>query len=63
MHDDVIHYPSLSSPSINRFSIFKDVGGGGYSRVGWDDNNKTESHHYSFSALKNELLKTAINLS
>ena len=62
MHDDVIHYPSLSSPSINRFSIFKDVGGG-YSRVGWDDNNKTESHHYSFSALKNELLKTAINLS
>ena len=27
MHDDVIHYPSLSSPSINRFSIFKDVGG------------------------------------
>ena len=37
--------------------------GEGYSRVGWDDNNKTESHHYSFSALKNELLKTAINLS
>lgn len=28
MHDDVIHYPSLSSLSINRFSIFKDVGGG-----------------------------------
>ena len=27
MHDDVIHYPYLSSPSINRFSIFKDVGG------------------------------------
>lgn len=29
MHDGVIHYPYLSSPSINRFSIFKDVGGGG----------------------------------
>ena len=29
MHDDVIHYPSLSSLSINRFSIFKDVEGGG----------------------------------
>ena len=64
MHDDIIYYPSLSSLSINRFSIFKDVeGGGGYSRVGWDDNNKTKSHHYSFSALKNELLKTAIKLS
>jgi len=37
--------------------------GEGDSRVGWDDNNKTKSHHYSFSALKNELLKTAINLS
>ena len=43
MHDDVIHHLSLSSLLINRFSIFKDVGGGGYSRVGWDDNNKTES--------------------
>ena len=62
MHDDIIYYPSLSSLSINRFSIFKDVEGG-YSRVGWDDNNKTKSNHYSFSALKNELLKTAINLS
>ena len=28
MHDGVIHYPYLSSPSINRFSIFKGGGGG-----------------------------------
>ena len=34
MHDEVIHYPSLSSPSINRFSIFKDVGGGGVLKGG-----------------------------
>ena len=34
MHDEVIHYPSLSSPSINRFSIFKDVGGGGLLKGG-----------------------------
>ena len=34
MHDDVIHHLSLSSLLINRFSIFKDVGGGGVLKGG-----------------------------
>ena len=62
MHDDVIHHLSLSSLLINRFSIFKDVGGGG--TQGWGGMITTRlNHSHSFSALKNELLKTAINLS
>lgn len=42
MHDEVIHYPSLSSPSINRFSIFKDVGGG---TQGWGGMITTRLNH------------------
>lgn len=42
MHDGVIHYPYLSSPSINRFSIFKDVGGG---TQGWDGMITTRLNH------------------
>ena len=45
MHDGVIHYPYLSSPSINRFSIFKDVGGGGAGTQGWDGMITTRLNH------------------
>lgn len=44
MHDDVIHYPYLSSPSINRFSIFKDVEGGGGTQ-GWGGMITTRLNH------------------
>ena len=43
MHDGVIHYPYLSSPSINRFSIFKDVEGGG--TQGWGGMITTRLNH------------------
>ena len=43
MHDGVIHYPYLSSPSINRFSIFKDVGGG--VTQGWGGMITTRLNH------------------